>query len=164
MGLGPSGGAPMKSCFSCRSDRIVSSTETVEYSFGEVVFSVEMPCVRCEACGETTTDHGDGEKADAAVAHALALNGPMTGSAFRHMRNVLDISRTEMARLLDVAPETVSRWEVEGRPVDRAAWLLLSTIVEEHQAGRTTTLARLRKVTSEKRGAPLMHRLTLATA
>jgi DNA-binding transcriptional regulator YiaG len=136
----------------------VSSTETLDYLFGEVTFSVEMPCVRCEACGETTTDHGDGEKADAAVAHALALNGPMTGAAFRHMRNVLDISRVEMARLLDVAPETVSRWEVEGRPVDRAAWLLLSTIV-----GRTTTLARLRKVTSE-RGAPLMHRLTLAIA
>jgi putative zinc finger/helix-turn-helix YgiT family protein len=152
----------MKQCFSCHSDRIISSIELEDYSFGEVTFSVEMPCVRCEACGETTTAHGDGEKADAAVAHALALNGPMTGAAFRHMRNVLNISRAEMASLLDVAPETVSRWEVEGRPVDRAAWLLLSTIVEEHEAGRTTTLARLRKVTSEKSDAPLMRRLALA--
>lgn len=136
----------------------------MDYSFGEVTFAVEVPCIRCAACGETTTAHSDGEKADAAVAHALAVHGPVTGSAFRHMRNALDISRADMARLLDVAPETVSRWEVEGRPVDRAAWLLVSTIVEEHQAGRTTTLARLRKVTAEKTATPLLHRLSLASA
>lgn len=150
----------MNRCYACKSERLVSATTTDAFVFGDVTFSVDIPCRRCEDCGEMTTASEDLARAEQVVAHALATHGPMTGSAFRHMRNALDITRADMARLVDVAPETVSRWEVEGRSVDRAAWLLLSTIVDEHQAGRTTTLARLRKVTSEK--APSLH-LSLAS-
>lgn len=133
-------------CFACKSDNLTTSSTTDDFRFGDTVFSVVVPCVRCEACGVVTIAPADSERAELAVAYALAAHGPVTGPAFRHMRNALGIARGDMARLLGVAPETVSRWEHGDRAVDRAAWLLVSTLVDERRAGRQDTLARLRSL------------------
>jgi len=51
---------------------------------------------------------------------------------------------TDLAALLDVAGETVSRWETGALPVERRALALLAAIVMEAVAGGTATLDRLR--------------------
>ena len=131
-------------CFACKSEALTTSTTADEFRFGDAVYSVVVPCLRCEACGELTVAGADSERAELAVAYALSAHGSVTGAAFRHMRKVVGISRGDMAGMLGVVPETVSRWEHDERAVDRAAWLLMATIVDEHRLGRSETLARLR--------------------
>jgi transcriptional regulator with XRE-family HTH domain len=56
----------------------------------------------------------------------------------------LGLSGASLAELLDVAPETVSRWESGKRPVDRAAVAVLGSLVVDSLNQRTETIDRLR--------------------
>jgi hypothetical protein len=58
-----------------------------------------------------------------------------------------------VADLLGVTPETMSRWENGQRPVDRAAWLTLGSVVLEQASRRPETLERLRELRVHGSGA-----------
>jgi hypothetical protein len=51
---------------------------------------------------------------------------------------------TDLAALLDVSAETISRWETEKRAVDRGALALVGNLVRDTLEGRTATLEQLR--------------------
>ena len=59
----------------------------------------------------------------------------------------------DLAELLDVTPETVSRWETGKLDVARAAWSALAGIVVEraHGEGRSRMLDRLRALQAPKK-------------
>jgi transcriptional regulator with XRE-family HTH domain len=61
---------------------------------------------------------------------------------------VLGLRAADLAELLDVAAETVSRWENAQRTVDRPAWVALSAMVLDRIEGGTRTLDRLRTLRS----------------
>jgi transcriptional regulator with XRE-family HTH domain len=63
---------------------------------------------------------------------------------FKFMRKALGLRAVDIAELLDVAAETLSRWETGQRPVDRASWIAVSAMVLDKLEGRTTTLDRLK--------------------
>jgi transcriptional regulator with XRE-family HTH domain len=90
------------------------------------------------------------------------MSGPATGEAFRFMRKVLGIPAIELAELLDVAPETVSRWENGKLPIERRALALLASMVLDRVEGVTTTLERLRSL-RDPPAAPALVRLDLRT-
>ena len=57
----------------------------------------------------------------------------------------------EPARL-GVTPETISRWENGHNEADRAVWATLALLVDDHHAGRTATLDRLRGLVVARQG------------
>ncbi len=120
-------------------------------------FKAVGPAMRCEACGEEIIDYGVLGMFDLAIAADLASNGPATGEAFRFMRKALAFPAKDLALLLAVTPETVSRWENEKLPVERRALALLASMVLEKVEGQTSTLDRLRALAKPTKPAPLVH-------
>src|SRR5262245_23321865 len=70
-------------------------------------------------------------RAELAMAARVAEIGAVDGESFSWMRGVLGLQAKVLAELLDVRPETVSRWENGAVPVDRTAWFALSELVLE---------------------------------
>jgi DNA-binding transcriptional regulator YiaG len=107
-------------------------------------FSRQVPVLRCEKCGETYFQGNDLLEVEIEAAGVIAREGPSNGETFRFMRKALGLRAVDLAELLGVAPETLSRWENGQRPVDRAAWVALGAMAQERLEGRTTMLERLK--------------------
>ena len=60
------------------------------------------------------------------------------------MRKALELRADELADLLDVTRETISRWENDRQPLERRAVALISELVVDRVEGRTRTIDRLR--------------------
>jgi putative zinc finger/helix-turn-helix YgiT family protein len=77
------------------------------------VMGVDVPAKgqRCSACEETLFAAGETEKQERAAADVLVERGLRTAAEFRFVRKMAGLKATELADLLDVRPETVSRWE-----------------------------------------------------
>ena len=60
------------------------------------------------------------------IAAELAQTGPANADTFRFMRRAVRIKSADLAELLGVSVETLSRWENGHREPDRAAWVALS--------------------------------------
>jgi DNA-binding transcriptional regulator YiaG len=107
-------------------------------------FTATIPVKRCESCREEYFELNDLAALNMAIAGELARHGEMSGESFRFMRKALGMRALELAELLDVTHETVSRWEHERLPVERRAAALLSAMVLDRLEGRTATLDRLK--------------------
>jgi DNA-binding transcriptional regulator YiaG len=113
-------------------------------------FSVEVPAVE-------HAEHGHGvlapdlQRAEVAIAATLALEGPVHAESFRFMRGALGIAAKDLAELLGVTPETVSRWENGAGEVNRSAWLTLGTIALERAGRPTMTQERMAKIAEGKK-------------
>lgn len=93
-------------------------------------YSVEVPTVE-RTPGEVGVNAVVLGRAELAIAAALALESPVGAEGFRFMRGALGLRAVDLAAMLDVNPQTVSRWERGETAVDRAAWLALGTLVLE---------------------------------
>jgi transcriptional regulator with XRE-family HTH domain len=69
------------------------------------------------------------------------------------MRKALGLRAADLAGLLGVAAETVSRWETGQRDVDRGALALVGGLVVDRLEGSTATLDRLRALAKPPRTA-----------
>jgi DNA-binding transcriptional regulator YiaG len=78
-----------------------------------------------------------------AVACELADRGVRTGEAVRHMRKVLGLRAADLARLLDLTPETISHWETGKARIGRAAFVVLGAMVQDALEGTSSTRDRL---------------------
>jgi hypothetical protein len=94
-------------------------------------YVVSVVARKCRACKETFVPGKALERVELTIAAALAMDGPPTGETFRFMRKALGIAAMKLAVLLDVAAETLSRWERGQRAVDLNAWLTVGTLVLE---------------------------------
>jgi putative zinc finger/helix-turn-helix YgiT family protein len=119
-----------------------SSTVSVALRCG-VTAAVAVPERSCPSCGEVHVDRDVLARAQLAAARALADAGVHTGDAFRHMRKVLGLRAVDLARLLDVTPETISHWETGRAAPARAAFVALAAMIDDATQGRTATLDRL---------------------
>jgi DNA-binding transcriptional regulator YiaG len=57
------------------------------------------------------------------------------GPELRDARKVLGLKQTELAQYLDVAPETVSRWETGAQTFDRSVQLAVLAMLERIHRG-----------------------------
>ncbi len=73
----------------------------------------------------------------------LANAGVHTGEAIRLMREALSLRAMDLARLLDLTPETISHWETGKARPNRAAFVTLGALIQDAFDGRTTTRDRL---------------------
>ena len=133
----------MERCYSCKGQLRAASSE-IERTLAGRTFKASIPAIKCTKCGEETYAGADLANIDLAIAGELASHGVATPEAFSFMRRALGMRALELARLLDVAPETVSRWEHGKLPLERGPVALLSAMVLDRIEGRNTTLDRLR--------------------
>jgi len=80
---------------------------------------------------------------DRNVAKKLALAGVATGEALKFMRKMLGMRAGELAYLLRLTPEAISRMETGRTPADLRTVALLSAMVLEKLRGDRATRDRL---------------------
>jgi putative zinc finger/helix-turn-helix YgiT family protein len=131
--------AETKICAFCGADKLHKGDVSLVREVGKHVFSATVTGLVCEACGESLTDIRDGERFDLAIADILAEAAP-TGDSFRFLRKVAGLRARDVASMLGVTGDTVSRWENDRHAVDRAAFFVLAQIVREKRDGRTAML------------------------
>ncbi|HEY3354618.1 MAG TPA: type II TA system antitoxin MqsA family protein [Polyangia bacterium] len=111
-------------------------------------FTASLPARVCRSCGEAFFDDAIVERFDLAIAARLAEGGVDAPEALKFLRKATGLQGRELAVLLDVRPETVSRWEQGKRPVDRATFAIMRQLVWERLHARTALadyLASLRR-------------------
>lgn len=130
-------------CPKCGSEKLRYSDTFVD-PFPVNGATLETACgtAYCAKCG---TKLGDTTGTELPFAEAIWLSrtGVADGDTFRSMRSSLGFRAADLARLLQVRPETISNWERAKRPMDRAAWAVLAAMVEDCLACRTTVFDRL---------------------
>lgn len=131
-------------CELCGAARATLGEHAVRRTFGELVVSVTVPAEVCDACGESLIADDDLARVEHAVTRALVSAGSMHPNALRWLRKAADLRSMDLAELLGVAPETVSRWEHGSRTIDRAALALVASLALDALDGITTTRDRLR--------------------
>jgi putative zinc finger/helix-turn-helix YgiT family protein len=142
-------------CSRCGDTALREDTETlsVELPRSDVTASVAVPARRCPACGEVHLDGALAQRFQLAACCELADAGVDSGEALRHMRKALGLRAAELARLLDVRPETISHWETGKARPNRAAFVAVCAMADDALHGRTTTRDRL-EVLAEGRVYP----------
>ncbi len=132
----------MAKCTQCGGSLVKATTKERREVAGQT-FTAEIPAQECKACGETLVEASALEAYELAIARTLATEGADSGEAFKFMRKALGLRAADLAQLLGVAAETLSRWECDQRPVDRGALVVLGSLVLDRCEGRTTTIDRL---------------------
>jgi putative zinc finger/helix-turn-helix YgiT family protein len=88
-------------------------------------YHVELPALevlRCGHCGAVVLDDAANEKISEAFRREAGL---LTPGEIRQQREALQLTQKQLARLLQVAEATLSRWETGGQIQQRAMDLLL---------------------------------------
>lgn len=99
----------------------------------------------CPACGEEIVGHTELKNFALLVADLMARRAERQPDRVRFIRRALGLKGVELARLLDVTPETVSRWEhgSSDREMDARSFALLGAMVVDALAGRDDIRKRL---------------------
>lgn len=134
----------MRRCVECGKATLSPHESEDSVSVAGRTFVRQVSALRCENCGATYFEGAALGAVELDAAGVIASEGPCCGETFGFMRKALGLRAAELAELLDLSPETLSRWENAQRPVDRASWVALSVLVLERQEGREATLERLR--------------------
>src|SRR5712691_11193529 len=129
-----------KECPACPQGRLKTTHAVDELNVGGHQFLGSVPARRCGRRGEIFFDPVGLRAFELAVASVLASHGARSGETFRFMRKALGMKAVELAKLLDARPETLSRWETGKLKVDRRAFTILASLVQDKVAGKTTTL------------------------
>lgn len=138
-------------CPDCKQAKtLVESRYTISYTISGVRFMVEVQSVLCESCGSRLYGDEALEKAELAVAIELGARGVRTGEAFKFIRKAIGMRATDLAELLDVTAETISRWEREAVEIDHAAFAVLGALASERREAKTEMLDRLKAARDPK--------------
>src|SRR6185437_453729 len=109
-------------CLSCNQGTMRPAMVEIRREVGERSFVASVDGRKCTDCGSVSFKGTDLARFEGAVAAALAGSG----EAFRWMRKALDLRAIDVAVLLGVTPETISRWETGRVTIDRGAMALLA--------------------------------------
>ena len=134
----------MKRCVECESTKLRSAECQEQVRVGGWVFTTLLPATKCGSCGAYCLEGEVLGRFELSAAQKLAELGVREGAAFKFMRKTLGMRAADLAGLLNVTPETVSRWENDKTEVDLAAFVTVGALVADKLDGRTTTLDRLR--------------------
>ena len=143
-------------CFNCGKPTFKNGQVQFTVTVAGIEFTTELPGGQCGSCSGRTI-HGDAAaRFELQVAAELMTRGLRSGETFRFMRKALGMKAADLAQVMNVAAETLSRWENDQREVDWPEFLLLGSLVDDKLAGRTTVLTRARAL-AEPRPARYVH-------
>jgi len=135
-------------CTKCGGSRFRKGGEAMARKLDGRTFRGTLPATVCTKCGEVFVDGKEIARFDAEIAARMARDGAPSGASFQWMRKAMGLRGADLAPLLDVSAETLSRWETGERTVPRTAWVLLSRIVLEGRGPSSPTLGRLTSLTA----------------
>lgn len=124
-------------CPVCKLGRLSKRDRVERISVRGHTFSARLAVRECSACGEQLLAGPDLERFELRVAVELARAGEASGEAMRFMRKAVGLQGRELAELLRVTPETVSRWETGKQPMDHRAMAVVGALVVERFEGRS---------------------------
>jgi putative zinc finger/helix-turn-helix YgiT family protein len=131
----------LKKCPSCGKAALRVGQHAHVARAAGVQFSAALPALVCGSCGEAIVEDSTVERFELLAARELARMGIGSSDAFRFMRKALGMTAAELARVLDVTPETVSRWETGKVALGRSVVVTLASLVADRIEGRDRTLA-----------------------
>ena len=114
-------------------------------------FTAELSAQVCATCGETYFADEDVAQFDLRVAARLVEAGVTEAEALKFMRKVTGLNGKEFAELLEVRAETVSRWEQDKRPIDRATYAIIRQLIFDRLHGGSGMADFLRSMRKPKR-------------
>jgi putative zinc finger/helix-turn-helix YgiT family protein len=152
----------MKQCPTCQGRRWKRGSTVLKITVDGVTFEGKVAAAVCAKCGEAIIEGATLEGFELAIATELASRGVCTPAAFRFVRKALGLRGVDLAELLGVEPETVSRWENGARALDRSAFALLGALVADRIAGRNDTRLRLEALRKPSRRLPSTVRVRAA--
>jgi putative zinc finger/helix-turn-helix YgiT family protein len=105
-----------RTCPLCKSGRMRPYRDT----FDAHGVSIEMKGEKCDSCDEILFDAEEMARMEEVRAYAFAERGIRHGDEFAFVRKQAGYRAVDLAKLLDVSPETISRWEHDVIPIPRA--------------------------------------------
>lgn len=132
----------IKKCPECGSG-VKRVTGTMSRKLAGHTFTADLPADRC-ANAHAFYRHRDLSAFDRAVAVVLVEAGVLAGDVLRFLRGVLGLEGQELAELLGVRRETLSRWERGRRPIDLAVYTVLRQLILDRARGVSSTETFLR--------------------
>ena len=133
----------MPRCASCKG-ALKKGTVVHTAKVGDVRFRAELPASVCEHCAEDYVDAEQLGRFELLAAQRLAEAGTRSPEVFRFLRKVLGLRAADVATVIGVRPETVSRYENGSLDIDPHRWAILCTVVIDKAAGRDDALQRFR--------------------
>ncbi len=98
---------------------------------GEDVAVPNVPHFKCSRCGEQVLAYTQARRFEEdAIALYRKKYGLLSGDEIRAIREQHDLTQVELARLLRLGPNTISRWE-SGRNVQTAALDVLVRLIRD---------------------------------
>lgn len=127
---------PQKKCRTCRQGKLLEANQeySADLQHDGKAYTITIPNLkvrRCDQCGELMLDDHAREQVTNALRNAAGLLSP---EEIRSRRDKLQLSQSELARLLEVSEATVDRWERGGQLQQRAQDKLLRLVLEVPEA------------------------------
>lgn len=137
-------------CVMCKHPTLEPGVVDETVKVGELSYTAEVPALVCPTCHESYLSAETLRRLGALVAADLAREGVGTSEAFRYMRKRLQLQAKELAALLEVSPEAISRWEHGVHQPDPKAVRLLGAMVLESLGEGPGLLRYLRSLVKER--------------
>ncbi|MBA3460439.1 MAG: helix-turn-helix domain-containing protein [Deltaproteobacteria bacterium] len=123
----------MTKCPTCKKENALRDRESSAEICG---LEVRGRGLACRFCDEFLIANAELARMEAEAASVMVARGIRDGRQFQFVRKELDITAVDLAKLLGVRPETISRWERGEYPVDRAAAFALGELFERPRVVR----------------------------
>ena len=142
--------------------KLEPSTFSHRVQVGPVRFDGQLAARACPRCEEEYVDGAMMEKFELLIARHLADNSQRTPQAFQFMRKALGMRAVDLAELIGVGAQTISRYENGAREIEPVRFGVLATLVEDRLAGQDD--ARARFLAARQPVQPMPRRVVLKVA
>jgi putative zinc finger/helix-turn-helix YgiT family protein len=113
-------------CPSCKKEDTLQPWEGQQIIRG---VEIQARGQRCSSCGETLYTGLEVDRQFDEVARAIVARGIRSGDEFKFVRKATGFRAADLAELLDVRAETISRWERGEAELPRAAVYALGQLL-----------------------------------
>lgn len=126
-----------------------ATTVSKVHVFAGITFRVEMKGFKCPEDGTWSISTETTKELEKKIQRHIASHGPVTPATMKALHAATRLKGAELAALLGIAPETLSRWENGKEPINPTHWSLLAAMVRDK-----ATLRQVRAVRSGDAGRP----------
>lgn len=130
----------MTRCAQCDSRQLRKAHVTADRNVAGIEFTAELAALKCAKCGEEYVSDETLKGFELAVAIELGSHGKATPDALKFMRKALGMRAVDLAGLLGVTADTVSRWERGAVPIDAVVFAVLGFLALDARDGKSTML------------------------
>ena len=116
-----------KRCVECRGEGFSKIVAPLEREVSGRLFVGKAPALRCKECSLLYWQASSLIGFERRIGAVLASEGPATARTFQFLRKAIPLKALDLAALLHVSAETISRWENGKTHLDLGAWASLES-------------------------------------